>query len=417
MPIMTAPAAAKAAWYSTDNLLTLALGLFAFSVVFSVTAVQAALFLALILLLVKKHGEGTLGGLRAQVAGHPLFLPWAVYLGVCLLTSVTAYYPAKGFGQLNSDFLKFVCLFTLLLAVNRRQLPLLAAVYTMAAFMFAVAGITEVARAAVEGWDVLPRANAFMNAVRYGEVMCIALALAIARVLLPGGEVFPRERLFYKISAVTIFAALILSQTRGAYLALFTALATLFCFARGTRPKLLVLAGLMLAAGAAAAVLSPPVRNRLAAMVNTDRAATSYSSPSAAINIRLELWKLALDMFKAHPVLGVGPDNVKKVFTKFHPEPIAYEKTWGSLHNLYLHQAAERGAPGLAALLFLFWALFAFALRLFRRAQTPYTAWALSVLPAFFVMNFTEISFQHVHTSFAVFLALAFAAAAEKEPV
>jgi len=106
---------------------------------------------------------------------------------------------------------------------------------------------------------------------------------------------------------------------------------------------------------------------------------------------------------------------VKKVFKRFHPEPVGYLDTWGSLHSIYIHQAAERGLLGLGALLLLFAALFLFALRRYRTGPGPYTLWALCALPAYFVMNLTEISFQHVHTSFAIFLALAFAAAAEKE--
>lgn len=413
---MTAPAAAEAAWYSTDNLLTLALGLFAFSVVFSVTAVQAALFLTLILLLVKKHREGALGGLRARITGHPLFLPWAVYLGVCLLTSVTAYYPAKAFGQLNSDFLKFVCLFTLLLAVKKEHLPKMATIYIFAAFAAAVVGITEAAAARLIG-ETSARANAFMNAVRYSEVMQIALALILSRLLLPRAKGSRNEKAFLVIALITVLIATILSQTRGAYLGISTMFAALFCFAAEARKKIAALALVMVGLSALVIATNLSMRARVIAMFQPRQGDFSQTSPSTAINIRFELWKLGLDMFKEHPALGVGPDNVKKVFKKFHPEPIGYMETWGSLHNLYIHQAAERGLPGLAALIVLFAAFFLFALRRFKATKSAYALWALCALPAYFAMNFTEISFQHVHTAFAIFMALAFAAAAEKETV
>ena len=70
---------------------------------------------------------------------------------------------------------------------------------------------------------------------------------------------------------------------------------------------------------------------------------------------------------------------------------------------------------GLGVLLLLFLSMFLFALKRYRAAAGPYALWALCALPAYYVMNLTEISFQHVHTAFAVFLALAFAAAAEEE--
>jgi len=116
-------------------------------------------------------------------------------------------------------------------------------------------------------------------------------------------------------------------------------------------------------------------------------------------------------------VLGVGPDNIKRVFKKFHPEPFPEEGIYGTLNNLYVHQAAERGILGLAALLLLFASMFLFALKRFRAAKSPYALWAVCALPAFYVVNLTEISFQHVHTAFAIFLALAFSAAVEEEKV
>jgi O-antigen ligase len=122
-------------------------------------------------------------------------------------------------------------------------------------------------------------------------------------------------------------------------------------------------------------------------------------------------------MFKAHPIVGVGPDNVKRVFKKFHPEPFPEEGIYGTLNNLYVHQAAERGLLGLGALLLLFITMFIYAAKLFKAKASPYALWAVCALPAFYVVNLTEISFQHVHTSFAIFMALAFTAAAEKETV
>lgn len=399
---------------SLNGSLFAALGLFAFSVVYSVTAVEAALFLALALLLARSRRENTLGGLAPALAAHPLFIPWLVYLGVCLLTALTAYYPGKGLGQLNSDFLRYLCLSTLLFAVKKEHLPKLSAIYVLAAFSAAVIGIAEVTSARAAG-ETISRANAFMNSLRYSEVLVLALSLVLSRLALPAEETFRRERLFYKLAAAPIFCAIILTQTRSSYLALSACVAAMLYFAAAARKRIAVYAVLMLVLAAAGVAAIPKMTGRLAAMVNIRQGDFSPASPSAAINIRLELWKLGLAMVKAHPVLGVGPDNVKKVFKKFHPEPIGYLETWGSLHNLYIHQAAERGLPGLGALLLLFGAMFRFALRRFRAAPGPYTLWALCALPAYFAMNLTEISFQHVHTAFAILLALAFSAAAAPE--
>jgi len=414
---MTTTTAQSPAWRSPDNLIFAALCLFAFSVVFSVTVVQIALFLAIIFLLVKKHREKTLADILPSLTGHPLFIPWMVYLGVCLLTALTAYYPAKGLGQLNSDFLKYVCLSTLLLAVKKEHLSKLSAIYIAAAAISAVFGIAEVVTSLFPGDGPAARAGVLMNAVRYGEAMTIAFLLALSRLLLPLKDDSARERLFYALAAALIFAVVALSQTRGAYLGLAAGMAFMFAFASGTRKKLAILAGALLAAGAVLTALTPSLRGNLAAMTEYRQGDFAVNSRNTGISVRLELWKLGYKMFKAHPVVGVGPDNVKKVFKTFHPAPFPEKDVFGTLNNLYIHQAAERGILGLGALLLLFLTMFIYAARRFKATASPYALWAACALPAFYVVNLTEISFQHVHTAFAIFMALAMAAAAERETV
>lgn len=403
--------------YSLDQLIAAALGLFAFSVIFSVTAVEAALFLTLLLLLVKKYQERTLADLLPSLARHTLFAPWMIYLAVCLLTALTAYYPAKGLGQLNSDFLKYVCLATLLLTVKKEHLPRLASVYIAAAAISSIAGIAEVTISALRGDGLLARAGVFMNAVRYGEAMTIALMLALSRLLLPSSTGSKKERLFLVLAAALIFLVIILTQTRGAYLGTATGIAVLFYFVPSARKKLALYILTMLAAVSVMTAINPAIRNRVFAMAAVNRVDFSTGSPNTGINIRLKLWKLGYKMFKTHPILGIGPDNVKKVFKRFHPEPFEEEGIYGTLNNIYVHQAAERGATGLAALLFLFWAMLIFSIKRFKASSSPYALWALCALPAFYVVNITEISFQHVQTSFAIFMALAFAGASQKETV
>jgi O-antigen ligase len=414
---MTTAAAEKPVWHSLDNLISACLGLFAFSVVFSVTAVEAALLLTLILLLAKKYREKSLTAIGREVLGHPLFIPWAIYLGICLLTSITAYYPAKGFGQLNSDFLKFLCLFTLLLTVKKDHLPRLAAVYTAAAAASAVFGIAETVNSLLAGDVLTARAGVMMNAVRYGEAMTVAFMLAFCRILLPVKEYGARERLLYALAALLILAAVVLSQTRGAYLGLASGLLALSIFAPQVRKRLAVYTAVILAAVALITVTTPALRHRLISIGSYQRGDFAANSPNTGINVRIELWKLGYKMFKAHPIVGIGPDNVKRVFKKFNPGPFPEEGIYGTLNNLYIHQAAERGILGLGALLLLFGTMFMYSAKRFRATASPFALWALCALPAFYVVNITEISFQHVHTSFAIFMALAFAAAAGKETI
>ena len=126
------------------------------------------------------------------------------------------------------------------------------------------------------------------------------------------------------------------------------------------------------------------------------------------------LWKTGARIIRTNPLLGIGPGNVKKAFPIYCPPPYPENSSWGSLHNLYIHQTAERGIVGLIALLTLFGGMFFTTLIFFRRVPSWQTLWALAIMPAWFMMNVTEITFQHVHTSYAVLLALAVSLTADK---
>src|SRR5579862_3494027 len=67
------------------------------------------------------------------------------------------------------------------------------------------------------------------------------------------------------------------------------------------------------------------------------------------------------EMIKAHPLLGVGPEQVGPQHLAYLPPgtrlplPPGY---YGHLHNMYIHYAAERGVPAMLALVWmLVWAL------------------------------------------------------------
>ncbi len=78
--------------------------------------------------------------------------------------------------------------------------------------------------------------------------------------------------------------------------------------------------------------------------------------------------RTGLEMIKKHPLLGLGPEQVKAQFDQYVPADIQrpLPRGWyGHLHNIYLQYAAERGVPTLLALLWLIGkAVYDFAKRL-----------------------------------------------------
>jgi O-antigen ligase len=85
--------------------------------------------------------------------------------------------------------------------------------------------------------------------------------------------------------------------------------------------------------------------------------------------------RTGLEMIKAHPWLGIGPEEIGRKFDSYvpadvrRPLPIGY---YGHLHNIYLQFAAERGIPGLLLILwFIGWTVWDCASGLRRLGTTP----------------------------------------------
>lgn len=69
---------------------------------------------------------------------------------------------------------------------------------------------------------------------------------------------------------------------------------------------------------------------------------------------RIVTWRTGLEMIKAHPIFGLGPEGPKYHFDEYvppdvpRPLPVGW---YGHLHNIYLQYSAERGVPTMLVLL------------------------------------------------------------------
>jgi O-antigen ligase len=117
-------------------------------------------------------------------------------------------------------------------------------------------------------------------------------------------------------------------------------------------------------------------------------------------------------MIKDHPLTGVGPDMVRRVYAEYR-DPNSVEKVNPHLHNVPLQIAAERGLPALAVWLGFIAALAAGVFRSFRGGQDRVlAAGALAAIAAMlsagmFEYNFGDSEFLML---FLVIVTLPFAA-------
>jgi len=105
---------------------------------------------------------------------------------------------------------------------------------------------------------------------------------------------------------------------------------------------------------------------------------------------------IGYQMIKAHPLLGIGPEQVQYQYLDYLPPGVKLPLPrgfYGHLHNIYVHYAAELGIPAMLALMWMIgWALFDF-LRALRR-QPGEGTWvlraAVAVILAVLVSGFYE---------------------------
>jgi O-antigen ligase len=144
---------------------------------------------------------------------------------------------------------------------------------------------------------------------------------------------------------VVIGAALALTQVRGAWLG-FTAGAVTAAAALGRRGVVAVLT-MLLFVGVLILAL-PGVRARVLTL-------TDPNDPTA--RDRLVMMRVGLQLAGAHPLTGIGPGGVTRVYPRVVP-PEGLRRATSHLHNTPLQILAERGLIGLAAWLWLFIAFF-----------------------------------------------------------
>lgn len=354
-------------------------------------------------------------GLRAS-----LLLPWLIYLGAGYLSSLMGIGPARSFfatTAMPSDLIKALAFCFLLILLPLVKFEKLTHAYVSGALAAALCGIGQVIHS--HFWLMKPfgdeRARCTLNAVTYGEIISIALALTISKFVSGKNKSGVSGNFIILILLAT---ALMLSQTRGAYLGMMiTVLCFLLIHPSGWK-KLATVALVMAVILGALGFKNKSIAARMSLTV-ADKPQTSAKAPEsgqgghldAASSARLTQWKVGLRIFQDYPVFGVGPANVRKIFDYYYPGSIDEQHGWGNVHNLYLQQAVERGIIGLGALLFLFFSMFRAAWKWFMLDKNEYTLWCVCALPGFFVMNLTETTFQHALPAFSIFLMMALAQA------
>ncbi len=310
------------------------------AVFFSIAVSQILLGAALVALMLT----------RTRLRLPPVWIPLAAFIAGTVLSLAVSGHAAAGLPQIR----KFYVLLTLPVmystvrrADDARRLVLCWAAAATASGAFGIAQFVRHAHdAGREGgtsyeYFLDHRITGFMSHWQtFGGELMIVLVMTAAFVMFS-----PHARGWVlrmaAASAALIGAAVILGYTRGIWLACLCAGVYLFA---AWKPRLLpgvpVLAAVVLLANPAF------VRARF----------FSGFEPRAGIDSNahhIVCWRTGLEMIRAHPWFGLGPEMVGREFTDYVPAdiPRPLPAGWyGHLHSLYIHYAAERGLATMLAL-------------------------------------------------------------------
>lgn len=170
-----------------------------------------------------------------------------------------------------------------------------------------------------------------------------ALQLSVLSLLLAQWFFSNRRMPGWVYGAIVILAAaILLSWDRSIWVAAAIAVIYLVWF---WRRKMII--GLPVIAVLAFWIAPSGTRDRLTSLI------TPHGDTDSN-RFRVVTLRTGIEMVKAHPWFGVGPEEIKRNFNRYvpadvvRPLPSGY---YGHLHNVYVQYAAERGIPGLLLLL------------------------------------------------------------------
>ncbi len=314
------------------------------AVIFSIAASQILLAAALVTLLFSE----------TEVRLPPLRLPLALFILATLASLAFSADPAAGVPQVRKFFVWFILLVVYSTFRQTAHLRRLVLCWGGAGALVAARSLVQFGEkyreARFAGYDFYEyylgeRISGFMShwMTFGGQVMVVSLLLAAFLFFSPSAR---RKNLWYALLCLLMLAlSLLFGFTRSIWLG--AAAAGLYLLA-AWRPRLLWLAPLLAVAGA---WLAPPaVRSRVVSVIQPRGTVDSNQH-------RIVCWRTGWEMIKAHPWLGVGPEQVRVQFDRWVPPdiPRPLPTGWyGHLHSIYVHYAAERGVP---AMLILVWLL------------------------------------------------------------
>ena len=306
----------------------------------SIAACQTLLAAALLALL----------GSRQRLQFPPIVIPLAIFVVLTLISLALSSAPRAGLPQVVKFyvFLMLPVIYTAIRRIEdiRKLVWWWAGAASASAIWSFVQFLTKRHQALAQGADfylayVADRATGFVGHwMTFGAAQMSAVLLLLSVLLFTPPK---RYRGLALVGVFVILGSIVIGWTRSVWLA--TAVSSTYLVAVW-RPKLLLLAPLLLLAGW---FVSPrSIQQRVISIYQPNQVDSNEH--------RYVTRRAGMEMIKAHPWFGIGPEMPGRLFEQYVPPDIRRplpEGFYGHLHNIYLQYAAERGLPALAAFLWM----------------------------------------------------------------
>ena len=289
---------------------------------------------------------------RERVEAPAFFWPLVAYAVVTLVSAAFSADPRASFLGAKQLVLFLLVPVTYRFVSGSRGLTLTTVVVTCAAISAAY-GILQYSILHYDHLGQRPQGT-LGHYMTYSGLLMLVIAIALARVLFGRGE-----RTWAGLVIPALAVAVALTFTRSAWVGVFVAAAVLFSL-----KDFRLFAVIPIVAAVFVALAPGQITQRFVSMfdlkdpTNRDRVAMLHEGER---------------MIRAHPLVGVGPTMVQRLYADFRG-PDAVEKINPHLHNVPLQIAAERGLPALAIWLWFVVAVLRDLWTRFRRGENAFLA-------------------------------------------
>lgn len=323
---------------------------------------------------IKKEGVVAVFSKRIK-KNKTLFFLLLLFWGVILLSALLSGDPQRGLRIFFSQFIYRT--FPLLILLLFFPKPKYAAFLLFLSILSCVLDVI--------GGSCVHGVSARLKGL-YGHPMTLAgflvISIPIIYCCLLDWKERSRHILVCAFLFIISFIGLLMNSTRGAWIALAITLPIITLLYDKSLKKIIFL---LIFAGVTSLIFvsSPQLQNRAESITST----TLQSNTE-----RVLMWKSAYQMFKDHPVFGVGLGQYAKKYQSQYKSPEAKEQQNHS-HNNFLQMLAENGFFGFLGFIFLFGYILFSSLKGALKAHSIYSVLIFGSTTALLIQGLTEYNF------------------------